>query len=55
MFFAGFDTKAVMAALNATNANTGRPNALYKQPGDSNASRGYQGARSARLNLKFTF
>jgi hypothetical protein len=48
-FFAGFDTRAIMAAQNAANPNSGRPNALYKL--DS----GYQGARSARFQFKLTF
>jgi len=48
-FFAGFDTKAVMAAQNAINPNSSRPNALYK------LASGYQGARAARFQFKFTF
>ena len=48
-FFAGFDTKAVMAASNAANSGTGRPNALY------NMANGYQGFRTARLQIKFSF
>jgi hypothetical protein len=48
-FFAGFNAAAVMAQDAAATANTGRPNVLYKQPS------GYQGARSGRFQLKFTF
>jgi hypothetical protein len=48
-FFAGFDAAAVMAANNAANSATGRPNALWKLPS------GYEGARQARLQVRFTF
>lgn len=47
-FFAGFDTDAVMA-INQAAANTGRPNPLYK------LASGYLGARSARVQVRFTF
>ena len=49
-FFAGFDTKAVMAAANAAAPNSaGRPDPRYKM--DS----GWQGARQARLQVRFSF
>lgn len=44
-FFAGFSTVAKMA----TRSPVGRPNATY------NLASGYQGARSARLSVRFTF
>ena len=44
-FFNGFDTVSSMATRNPV----GRPDPRYKQ------ASGYQGARSARLSLKFTF
>jgi len=51
VFFAGFSTPAAMAADQAANINTGRPNALYGLP----TSSGYQSARSARFQVKFSF
>jgi len=44
-FFAGFDTTARVAAM----ATPARPNATYNQ------ANVFQGARSARLNVRFTF
>jgi hypothetical protein len=51
LFFAGFSTPAAMAADQAANINTGRANALYGLP----TSGGYQSARSARFQVKFSF
>ena len=48
-FFAGFDTRAVMAARNAAAPNTGRPDPRYNLPN------GYRGERVARLFLKYVF
>jgi hypothetical protein len=48
-FFAGFDAKAVMAQNNAVSSGTGRPDPRYKM------ASGWQGARQARLQLRFTF
>ena len=48
-FFAGFDTRAVMAARNAAAPNTGRPDPRYSLPN------GYRGERVARLFLKYVF
>ena len=44
-FFAGFSTPAVVAGMNPT----ARPDPRYK------LASSWQGARSARLSLKFTF
>jgi len=48
-FFAGFNTAQVMALDNASSASTGRPDPRFK------LASGWQGARSARLQVKFTF
>jgi len=48
-FFAGFDTAAVMAAVNAKTPTTGRPDPRYK------LASGYQNFRTARLQVRFRF
>ena len=48
-FFAGFDPAAIMAQNNAASSGTGRPDPRYK------LASGWQGARSARLQVRFSF
>jgi outer membrane receptor protein involved in Fe transport len=48
-FFAGFDAAAIQAARNAANPAQGRRDPRWKQ------ANGWEGARSARLQVKFTF
>jgi hypothetical protein len=48
-FFAGFNTRAVMAARNAANPGTGRTDARFNLPS------GFRGPRTARIYLKLQF
>ena len=50
-FFAGFDPRAIMAALNASTPSLGNPDPRY----GSGLGTGFQGARSVRVYARFAF
>jgi outer membrane receptor protein involved in Fe transport len=50
-FFAGFDYRAVMAAINAATPSVGNPDPRY----GSGLGTSFQGARSVRFYARFTF